>query len=68
MHSPFLKESGSALLFALVNSAAQMRRIPATNSATRHGEQYRIDDPEGENIICVEDFNYIASIIDSVID
>ena len=34
----------------------------------RHGEQYRIDDPEGENIICVEDFNYIASIIGSVID
>ena len=34
----------------------------------RQGEQYRIDDPEGENIICVEDFNYIASIIDSVID
>ena len=34
----------------------------------RHGEQYRIDDPQGENIICVEDFNYIKSIIDSVID
>ena len=34
----------------------------------RHGEQYRIDDPEGENIVCVEDFNYIKSIIDSVID
>ena len=34
----------------------------------RHGEQYRIDAPEGENIVCVEDFNYIASIIDSVID
>ena len=34
----------------------------------RKGEQYRIDDPEGENIVCVEDFNYIASIIDSVID
>ena len=34
----------------------------------KHGDQYRIDDPEGENIVCVEDFNYIASIIDSVID
>lgn len=34
----------------------------------KHGGQYRIDDPEGENIVRVEDFNYIASIIDSVID
>lgn len=34
----------------------------------RQGEQYRMDAPEGENIVCVEDFNFIASIIDSVID
>ena len=34
----------------------------------RHGDQYRNDDPDGKNIVCVEDFNYIVSIIDSVID
>lgn len=34
----------------------------------KHGDQYRVDDPDGENIVCVDDPGYIASIIDSVID